>query len=83
MPVSYNAVANQAAYQAPEVAQATNTFTPANIQQANDMGSAATNWSRKFLEDLARASANTKDPDTIAKTMYSYGYNPEDLVGYI
>lgn len=81
--VMSNAVANQAAYQAPQVAQATNTFTPANIQQANDMGSAATNWSRKFLEDLARASANTKDPDTIAKTMYSYGYNPEDLVGYI
>lgn len=82
--VMSNAVANQAAYQAPQVAQATNTFTPANVQQANDMGAAATNYGRKkFEEDLARASATTKDPSIIAQTMYNYGYKPEDLFGYI
>lgn len=52
-----NAVANQAAYQAPNEQTVTNSFTPANITQANDMGGTATNWS-KWQEELQRQLAN-------------------------
>lgn len=52
-----NAVANQAAYTAPNAQTVTNTFTPANIQQANDVGGTATNWS-KWQEELQRQLAN-------------------------
>jgi hypothetical protein len=80
-----NAVANQAAYVAPETAQATNTFTPANVQQANDVGSRATNYARLQLEEeLARLRANgTTDPGILTKTMLNKGYSIDDLYGYI
>lgn len=79
-----SAVASQAAYSAPVAQEVTNTFTPANVQQANDVGAALTNYGRKkFEEDLAAASAGTKDPNIIAQTMYAKGYTPADLFGYV
>ena len=83
--VMSNAVANQAAYSAPAAQTVTNTFTPANIQQTNDMGTAATNWARKQLEDeIAREKANgVTDPGILTKTFLGKGYSIDDLYGLI
>lgn len=80
-----NAAASQAAYTAPNAQTVTNTFTPANVQQANDVGSRATNYARLQLEEeLARLRANgTTDPGILTKTMLNKGYSIDDLYGYI
>ena len=81
--VMSNAVANQAAYSAPVAQEVTNTFNPANIQQANDVGGTKTNWAKSQLEDyIANQRANNVADSIIRQTLYNQGYAPADLFGY-
>ena len=78
-----NAVAAQAAYSAPVAQEVTNTFNPANIQQANDVGGTKTNWAKSQLEDyIANQRANNVADSIIRQTLYNQGYAPADLFGY-
>lgn len=81
--VMSNAVAQQAAYSAPNEQVVTNTFTPANIQQASDAGTTKTNWAKSQLEDyIASQRANKVADSIIRQTLYNQGYAPADLLGY-
>jgi len=70
----------QAAYEAPEVAQATNTFTPANVQQANDVGGTLTNWWRDQIEKMR---ANGATDNGIIQNLIGQGLTDAQIRNYM
>jgi hypothetical protein len=80
--ISSNAVANQAAYQAPNEQTVTNTFTPANITQANDMGGTATNWS-KWQEEMQRQLANGSNVNGAIANLAGTGLTEQEVADYL
>lgn len=70
----------QAAYEAPETAQATNTFTPANVQQANDVGGTLTNW---WKDQIEKMRANGATDYGIVQNLVNQGLTDAQIRNYM
>lgn len=72
------ATANMNSYEAPAIAEATNTIDPVTTYQGNDQGSTLTNYARQAWEDyMERARANNENENIIMQTLRgTYNLDP-------